>query len=94
VNSPTLPRDAPKHACTLSVGSGFELGTYSTDVFVSSVKESYHHNHQRHKTGNQTKIFSIPKNGPNMTNAWNALGGVFSLDSESQITGTCLERAF
>jgi hypothetical protein len=29
-----------------------------------------------------------------MTNAWNALGGVFSLDSESQITGTCLERAF
>lgn len=34
-SNPTLPRDAPNHACTLSVGSGFELGTYSTDIFVS-----------------------------------------------------------
>jgi len=34
-STPTLSREASKHSCSLSVGSGFELGNYSADIIVS-----------------------------------------------------------
>lgn len=34
-SNPTLSLEADKHSCALSVGSGFELGEYRTDIFVS-----------------------------------------------------------